>query len=227
MTVAAARQLRNGTVCFVGIGLPSEAANLARALHAPKCVLIYESGLSAPGPPSCPPVDHRRRGAGRHRRRRRLPGGCPDRPVRQPQHHHHRPLRAAEGPPPRVRGRPRDRLVGERGDRGAAPQPARVRRAPGLRVLRRLPVGKGAREQLGLLGAGPTVVITDLGVSPPAPDARELTLASVHPAGVSTTPARPPAGSCAWPTSSSRPSHPPGRSWPPSARSRGRCRGGG
>jgi glutaconate CoA-transferase, subunit B len=44
MTVAAARRLRNGTVCFVGIGLPSAAANLARITHAPDVVLIYESG---------------------------------------------------------------------------------------------------------------------------------------------------------------------------------------
>jgi glutaconate CoA-transferase subunit B len=44
MTVAAARQLRNGAVCFVGIGLPSAACNLARRTHAPGLVLIYESG---------------------------------------------------------------------------------------------------------------------------------------------------------------------------------------
>src|ERR1700749_3447215 len=44
MTVAAARMLRNGAVCFVGIGLPSTAANLARLTHAPDVVLIYESG---------------------------------------------------------------------------------------------------------------------------------------------------------------------------------------
>jgi glutaconate CoA-transferase subunit B len=44
MTVAAARMLGNGTVCFVGIGLPSTAANLARLTHAPESVLIYESG---------------------------------------------------------------------------------------------------------------------------------------------------------------------------------------
>lgn len=44
MTVAAARLLRNGDVCFVGIGLPSAAANLARLTHAPEIVLIYESG---------------------------------------------------------------------------------------------------------------------------------------------------------------------------------------
>ncbi|MFO1467229.1 MAG: CoA-transferase [Steroidobacteraceae bacterium] len=44
MTVAAARLLWNGCVCFVGIGLPSAVANLARHLHAPDIVLIYESG---------------------------------------------------------------------------------------------------------------------------------------------------------------------------------------
>jgi glutaconate CoA-transferase, subunit B len=51
MTVTAARSLRDGMTCFVGIGLPSEAANLARATHAPSLVLIYESGTigSKPG----------------------------------------------------------------------------------------------------------------------------------------------------------------------------------
>jgi len=44
MTVAASRRLGNGSVCFVGIGLPSKAANLARLTHAPDVVLIYESG---------------------------------------------------------------------------------------------------------------------------------------------------------------------------------------
>jgi glutaconate CoA-transferase, subunit B len=44
MTVAASRMLRDGAVCFVGIGLPSAAANLARLTHAPETVLIYESG---------------------------------------------------------------------------------------------------------------------------------------------------------------------------------------
>ncbi len=44
MTVAAARMLWDGCVCFVGIGLPSAACNLARLSHAPELVLIYESG---------------------------------------------------------------------------------------------------------------------------------------------------------------------------------------
>ena len=44
MTIAAARALRNEDVCFVGIGLPSAACNLARLTHAPHISLIYESG---------------------------------------------------------------------------------------------------------------------------------------------------------------------------------------
>jgi glutaconate CoA-transferase subunit B len=44
MTVTAARMLQGACVCFVGIGLPSTAANLARLTHAPEAVLIYESG---------------------------------------------------------------------------------------------------------------------------------------------------------------------------------------
>jgi glutaconate CoA-transferase subunit B len=44
MTVAAARALSNDDVCFVGIGLPSAACNLARLTHAPRINLIYESG---------------------------------------------------------------------------------------------------------------------------------------------------------------------------------------
>ena len=54
MTVAAARMLRNGAVCFVGIGLPSTAANLARLTHAPDAVLVYESGPIGAKPPVLP-----------------------------------------------------------------------------------------------------------------------------------------------------------------------------
>jgi glutaconate CoA-transferase subunit B len=54
MTVAAARALRDRTTCFVGIGLPSEAANLARATHSPDLVLIYESGPIGAKPGSLP-----------------------------------------------------------------------------------------------------------------------------------------------------------------------------
>ena len=44
MTVHAARELVDGPVCLVGVGPPNAAANLARRLHAPNCVLVYESG---------------------------------------------------------------------------------------------------------------------------------------------------------------------------------------
>ncbi len=51
MTIAAARRLRDRSVCFVGIGIPSAAANLARLTNAPNVVLVYESGTigSKPG----------------------------------------------------------------------------------------------------------------------------------------------------------------------------------
>ena len=44
MTVAAARALTSDDICFVGIGLPSAACNLARLTHAPRLTLVYESG---------------------------------------------------------------------------------------------------------------------------------------------------------------------------------------
>jgi glutaconate CoA-transferase, subunit B len=50
MTIAAARALKNDDVCFVGIGMPSAAANLARLTHAPGITLIYESGTLATKP---------------------------------------------------------------------------------------------------------------------------------------------------------------------------------
>src|SRR5437763_8444193 len=54
MTIAAARALRNEDVCFVGIGMPSAAANLARLTHAPAITLIYESGTIATRPDVLP-----------------------------------------------------------------------------------------------------------------------------------------------------------------------------
>jgi len=54
MTVAAARLLWDRCVCFVGIGLPSAACNLARLTHAPDIVLIYESGTIGTRPEVLP-----------------------------------------------------------------------------------------------------------------------------------------------------------------------------
>ena len=103
MTVAAARQLHDGAVCFVGIGLPSTAANLARA-HArtgPRAHLRVGDARRQADPPA---AVHRRRHPRRHRRRgrqrargvqllaaaradrRRVPRRRAARPVRQHQH---------------------------------------------------------------------------------------------------------------------------------------------
>jgi len=54
MTIAAARALKNDDVCFVGIGMPSAAANLARLTHAPDITLIYESGTLGTKPDILP-----------------------------------------------------------------------------------------------------------------------------------------------------------------------------
>jgi glutaconate CoA-transferase, subunit B len=189
MTVAAARQLRNGTVCFVGIGLPSEAADLARRLHAPECVLIYESGCIG-AKPSVLPLSI---GDGEL-------ADTADDVVSVPEIFNYWLqggridvgfLGAAQidrfgnlntttiGP----YGQPTVRLPGT----GGAPEIASSAKEVivVLRHSRRTFIehldfvssagylwGKGAREQLGLLGAGPTVVITDLGVLTPDPDTR-------------------------------------------------------
>lgn len=54
MAVAAARALTNEDVCFVGIGAPSQACNLARLTHAPGITLIYESGTIGTRPDVLP-----------------------------------------------------------------------------------------------------------------------------------------------------------------------------
>ena len=113
MTIAAARALRDGQACFVGIGLPSTAANLARRLHAPDLVLIYESGTLDSRPEELPlsigdgiladsalAVVERAGGlqllAAARPDRRRLPLRGPARPLRQ--HQHHRDRRATTSP---------------------------------------------------------------------------------------------------------------------------------
>ena len=54
MSVAAARMLEDDSSCFVGIGLPSTAANLARRTHAPGLVLVYEAGAIGAKPSRLP-----------------------------------------------------------------------------------------------------------------------------------------------------------------------------
>jgi glutaconate CoA-transferase subunit B len=198
MTVAAARALRDGCVCFVGIGVPSVAANLARRVSAPNLVLIYESGTIGAKPLN-PPLSI---GDGELAETADavvsvpeifnywLQGGRVDVGF----------LGAAQidrfaNLNTTVVGSyaaPKVRLPGA----GGAPEIAAccketivvVRQSPRTFVeevdfVSSMGFGKGPgdREQLGLPGAGPSMVITDLGVLRPDPVSCELTLTELHP----------------------------------------------
>ena len=54
IAIAAAQELQNGETCFVGIGIPSDAACFAKLTHAPELTLVYESGVIGALPPSPP-----------------------------------------------------------------------------------------------------------------------------------------------------------------------------
>jgi glutaconate CoA-transferase subunit B len=198
MTVTAARRLQNGAVCFVGIGLPSTAANLARLTHAPDVVLIYESGPIG-AKPSVLPLSI---GDGELAEtadttvstpeifRYWLQGGRVDVGF----------LGAAQidrfaNLNTTVIGaydKPKVRLPGA----GGAPEIAACAKSV-LIIIRQSPrsfvpkldfvtsVGHGdggdARARLRLPGAGPTCVVTDLCVLEPDPASKELTVVSLHP----------------------------------------------
>ncbi len=198
MTVAAARLLGNGTVCFVGIGLPSAAANLARLTHAPDVVLIYESGTIGTKPDVLPLSI----GDGELAEtadavvstpeifRYWLQGGRVDVGF----------LGAAQldrfgNINTTVIGdyaAPKVRLPGA----GGAPEIAALA-AEVFIIIRQSPrafverldfvtsaghlTGGNWRTEAGLPGRGPTKIITDLGVLEPDPESREMILAAVHP----------------------------------------------
>jgi glutaconate CoA-transferase subunit B len=188
MTIAAARQLKNGTVCFVGIGLPSAAANLARLTHAPDVVLIYESGTIGTKPDVLPLSI----GDGEladtaetvvsvpEMFRYWLQGGRVDVGF----------LGAAQidrygninttviGP----YERPKVRLPGAGGATEIATSAKEVfiERLDFVTSVGYL-TGGDSRSRLNIPGQGPTRVITDLGILTPAADSKELTLVSLHP----------------------------------------------
>jgi glutaconate CoA-transferase subunit B len=198
MTVAAARRLWDGAVCFVGIGLPSRAANLARLTHAPNVTLVYESGtigakpavlplsigdgelaLTADTVVSTPEIF-----------RYWLQGGRIDVGF----------LGAAQidrfaninttviGP----YMKPRKRLPGA----GGAPEIAALAREALIIMRHRAAAfvpaldfvtsagfldGGRARERIGLPGRGPSAVVTDLCIMEPDPETREITVTAIHP----------------------------------------------
>jgi glutaconate CoA-transferase subunit B len=198
MTVAAARALEGHRSCFVGIGLPSTAANLARHTINPDLVLIYESGTIG-ARPSRPPLSI---GDGEL-------AETADAVVSVPEMFNYwlQPGRVDVGflgaaqldryanINTTVIGNyhdPTTRLPGA----GGAPEIAASCREVFvvLRHGRRTFVpkvdfrtsvgygdGPGHRQRLGLPGRGPTLVITDLAVLEPDPRTSVLTLTHVHP----------------------------------------------
>lgn len=199
MTVAASRALRDGQACFVGIGLPSTAANLARRTHAPSLVLVYESGTIGAKPDRLPLSI----GDG-------VLAETADTVVSVPEVFNYwlQPGRVDVGFLGAAQidryaninttvvggdyANPKVRLPGA----GGAPEIAASCREVFV-VVRQTSrtfvptvdfvtsvgygAGPGDRGRLGLTGRGPTLVITDLGVLEPDPDTCELVLTRCHP----------------------------------------------
>jgi glutaconate CoA-transferase subunit B len=198
MSVTAARAMKNVTACFVGIGLPSTGANLARRTHAPDLVLVYEAGAIGAKPPRLPLSI----GDG-------MLGETADAIASVPEIFNYwvQPGRIDVGflgaaqidrfanINTTVVGdyeHPKVRLPGA----GGAPE---IAASCGeviviVRQSKRAFVetvdfvtsvghgdGAGSRERLGLRGKGPTKVITDLGILEPDPESKELVLTHVHP----------------------------------------------
>jgi glutaconate CoA-transferase subunit B len=198
MTIAASRELTGARSCFVGIGLPSIAANLARSLHAPGLVLVYESGTIGAKPTRLPLSI----GDGELARTADLVVSVPEifNYWLQPGRIDVGMLGAAQvdrfaNLNTTVIGsynRPKVRLPGA----GGAPEIATAcpRVIVVMRQSKRTFVddldfrttvgfgdGAGARSRLGMPGAGPRVLISDLGIFRPNPDTFEMTLTSLHP----------------------------------------------
>ncbi|WAX56659.1 hypothetical protein M6B22_19335 [Jatrophihabitans cynanchi] len=199
MIVAASRALRDAAVCFVGIGQPSTAANLARRTHAPNLVLIYESGTLGAKPDRLPLSI----GDG-------ILADTADSVIGVPEVFNYW-LQAGRVDIGFLGGAQLDRyaninttIIG--GDyahpsvrlpgAGGAPEIAASCREVVI-VMRQstrsfveqvdfvtsvgFGDGPGSRERLGLRGRGPVTVITDLGVLTPDPRTCELVLTATHP----------------------------------------------
>jgi len=198
MTIVAARALRNDDICFVGIGAPSAASNLARLTHAPGITLIYESGTLATRPDVLPlsigdgelcdtalttvsvPEMFRYWLQGGRITVGFLGGAQIDRFANL--------NTTVVGP----YDKPKVRLPGG----GGAPEissscgeifiiMAQSKRsfAPKLDFITSFGHGTGGdhRARLGLKTKGPTRLMTDLCVFEPDPESREMTVVSIHP----------------------------------------------
>jgi glutaconate CoA-transferase, subunit B len=198
MTAVAARELSDGEVVFVGIGLPNLACNLARATHAPNLVLIYESGAVGAVPERLPVsigdpalvtgslmvcsmadvfqllLQNGRIEVGF------LGGAQIDRygnintTVVGPYDHPTVRLPGSGGAA-EIAIHARRTLVVTRLDRRAFPETVDFVTSPGHCVKGR------RRRELGMPGAGPTRVVTDKAILEADPESGELILASLYP----------------------------------------------
>lgn len=196
MTVTAARVLKDGQVCFVGIGLPSEAANLARLSHAPDVVLIYESGTIGTKPDVLPLSI----GDGELAERADLVVSVPEvfsywlqagridvgflSAAQIDRYGNLNSTVVGDYAQPKVR------LPGA----GGAPEIAAsagevivmLRQTlrsfvPSVDFVTSVGFGRHGEGRSGSVGAGPKLVITDLGVLRPDLDSHELTMVATHP----------------------------------------------
>jgi glutaconate CoA-transferase subunit B len=198
MIVEAARALRGRRVCFVGIGLPSTAANLARATHTPDLVLVYESGTIGAKPTRLPlsigdgeladtadtvvsvpeifnywvqggRIEVGFLGAAQMDRYANLNStaiGDYNHPsVRLP----------GAGGAPEIASSCREVIIMIRQSHRTFVEHLDFRSSVGYGDH------PGDRARWGLTGAGPTLVITDLGLLRPDPVTRELTMTALHP----------------------------------------------
>jgi glutaconate CoA-transferase, subunit B len=185
--------------CFVGIGLPSTAANLARAAHAPGLVLIYESGTLGSKPDRLPlsigdgvlastadavvsvpevfnywlqpgRIDVGFLGAAQLDRLDNI-----NTTVIGDDYRHPKVRLPGAGGAPEIAASCREVIVVVRHSRRTLVERVDFVTSVGYGT------GPGERERLGLTGAGPRLVITDLGILEPDPDSCELTLTRLHP----------------------------------------------
>lgn len=198
MTIAASRMVRNGAVLFVGIGLPSAAANLARLTQAPDTVLIYESGTIGTKPSVLPlsigdselaetadavvsvpemfaywlqggRIDLGFLGAAQIDRYANINSTVIG--------DYRTPLTRLPGAggAPEIAASSKEVLITLRHSTRALVAKLDFVTSAGYLD------GGDSREKLRLPGKGPTAVITDLGILTPDPVTKELTLTSVHP----------------------------------------------
>ncbi len=199
MAVVGSRQLRDGMSCFVGIGLPSTVANLARLTHAPNLFLVYESGVLGSKPTKLPlsigdgelattadsvvsiPEMFNYWLQGGHIDIGYLSAAQIDRfgnlntTVIGKDYHQPKVRLPGAGGAPEIASFCREVTVIMRHASRAFVSELDFVTSVGLGD------SPGTRRSFGFTGRGPQVVITDLGILKPHPEHRELTLVAVHP----------------------------------------------